>query len=150
MPLDHEVLTRSVIGAFYKVYNTLGFGFLESIYAGALELELRDRGHQVGREVLVRVYYGEHQVGSQRLDMVVDEVLVVETKSTTVLSKNAPRQVLNYLRATNLEVGLLLYFGPDPAVFRFAATNNRKRFGCSKVFSPKGRIEAADSSDQSA
>src|SRR5688572_10374977 len=103
--LIHEELTRSVIGAFYEVYNTLGFGFLEHVYIMGLERELRARGHRVGREVCVIVRYKGEPLVSQRLDMVVDDRLVVETKATRKLHRSAPRQLYNYLRATNLEVG---------------------------------------------
>lgn len=116
--LIHEPLTRSVIGAFYEVYNALGFGFLEHIYILALERELRARGHQVRREVGVCVMYKGEELGYQRLDMIVDDVLVIEVKSTVELHKGANRQVYNNLRATNLEVGLLLHFGPEPKVHR--------------------------------
>jgi GxxExxY protein len=111
-------LTHSVIGAFYEVYNTLGYGFLEHIYVMALERELREKGHRVAREVAIRVRYKGADLGIQRMDMVVDEKLLVETKSTETLPKIASRQVYNYLRATGLEVGLLLHFGPEPAFHR--------------------------------
>ena len=116
--LIHEPLTRSVIGAFYEVYNTLGFGFLEHIYILALERELRSRGHQVRRESGVCVMYKGEELAYQRLDMIVDDVLIVEVKSTVELHKGAKRQVYNYLRAANLEVGLLLHFGPEPKFYR--------------------------------
>jgi GxxExxY protein len=116
--LVEERLTHSVIGAFYEVYNTLGFGFLEHLYVMALERELRARGHAVGREVCVSVRYKGEDLGTQRLDMIVDGRLIVETKSTYELHKAAPRQVYNYLRATHLEVGLLLHFGPQPRFYR--------------------------------
>ncbi|HEU5183044.1 MAG TPA: GxxExxY protein [Gemmatimonadaceae bacterium] len=118
-------ITRSVIGAFYEVYNTLGFGFLEHVYVMALERELLGRGHQVGREVSVHVAYKGHILGVQRIDMIVDERVVVETKSTPELHAGAKRQVLNYLRATNLEVGLLLHFGLEPRFYRLVSTNQR-------------------------
>jgi GxxExxY protein len=116
--LAEEELTRDVIGAFYEVYNTRGFGFVERVYAMALERELRDRGHHVAREVGVRVQYKGYDLGNQRVDMIVDEKLVVETKSGWQLSRAWARQVYNYLRATRLEVGLLFYFGPDPSFRR--------------------------------
>ncbi len=122
--LIEETLTQSVIGAFFEVYNTLGFGFLEHIYVMALERELLARGHHVAREVCVRVRYKGEELGQQRIDMLVDGKLLVETKSTYDLHKAAPRQVFNYLRATNLEVGLLLHFGPKPSFFRLISTNN--------------------------
>jgi GxxExxY protein len=116
--LIHKRLTHSVIGAFFDVYNGLGFGFLEAVYTTALERELRDRGHQVGREVLAPVRYKGEIVARQRLDMVVDTRLVVEVKSTYDLHGSAPRQVYNYLRGTGLHVGLLLHFGPRPKFYR--------------------------------
>ena len=80
--LIHEALTRSVIGAFYEVYNTLGFGFLEDIYVLALERELRSRGHSVRREVGVCVMYKGQELAYQRLDMIIDDKLIVEVQST--------------------------------------------------------------------
>jgi GxxExxY protein len=121
--LIEEVLTNSVIGAFYEVYNTLGFGFLEHTYEMALERELLSRGHRVARQVAVMVWYKEHELGIQRVDMVVDDKLVVEIKATYELHKAANRQVFNYLKATRLEVGLLLHFGPAPRFFRHICTN---------------------------
>jgi GxxExxY protein len=116
--LVYERLSHSVIGAFYDVYNTLGFGFLENVYAVSLDRELRDRGHSVGREVFVPVVYKGAIVARQRLDMVVDEKMVVEVKSTYELHGAAPRQVYNYLRATGMQLGLLLHFGPRPKFYR--------------------------------
>ncbi len=121
--LFEERLTHSVIGAFYEVYNNLGFGFLEHLYVIALERELFARGHRVAREVCTRVMYKGEELGTQRLDMVVDEKLVVETKSTYELHKAATRQLYNYLRGTNLEIGLLLHFGPAPKAHRVVCRN---------------------------
>jgi GxxExxY protein len=121
--LIEEQLTKSVIGAFYEVYNTLGYRYLEQVYLAALERELRARGHAVGREVWVPVHYKGEVISRQRLDMIVDERLVVEAKSTQELHKSAPRQVYNYLRATRLQVGLLLHFGPEPAFYRLVHTH---------------------------
>ncbi len=112
-------LTHSDIGAFYEVYTTLGFGFFESVYANALEVELKARGHRVAREVPVEVVYKGHVVGIHRIDQVVDEKLVVETKSSQELPRGAPRQVPSYLKATHLNVGLLLHFGPVPRFYRY-------------------------------
>lgn len=125
--LIERELTRSIIGAFYEVYNTLGFGFLEHIYVKALERELVVRGHGVAREVYVPVYYKGELLGRQRLDMIVDEKVVIETKSTYLLSPSAERQMGNYLSATPLEVGLVLHFGPEPKFPRFVCSNARKK-----------------------
>ncbi len=112
-PLFEQELTHSVIGAFYEVYNHLGFGFLEHLYVLAMQHELSARGHAVAREVRVPVMYKGTELGIQRLDMVVDEKLVVEIKSMPHLPRNAGRQVYNYLRASELEVGILLHFGRE-------------------------------------
>ena len=119
--LIHERLTHSVIGAFFEVYNTLGFGFLEQVYLSALAAELRERGHVAAREVGVRVRYKHVDIGWHRLDMIVDRTLVVEVKSTTNLHSSAGRQLRNYLCATRLELGLLLHFGPKPRFYRLIA-----------------------------
>jgi GxxExxY protein len=118
--LIHERLTHSVIGAFFEVYNTLGFGFLEHVYVMALERELMSRGHSVGREVYAPVFYKGELLVRQRLDIVIDGVLIVEVKSTYELHRAATRQVFNYLRATNMDLGLLLHFGPEPKVYRIS------------------------------
>jgi GxxExxY protein len=120
--LVEEQLTHSVIGAFYEVYNTLGHGFLESIYMKALEVELRARGHIVRREVPVLITYKGERLGNQRLDMIVDERLVVEGKASEKLDASAPKQVLAYLKGSKLQVGLLLFFGPTPGIVRLINT----------------------------
>ncbi|MHB1863594.1 MAG: GxxExxY protein [Gemmatimonadaceae bacterium] len=125
-PLLREEVTGSVIGAFFEVYNTLGFGFLEHLYVMAMERELRARGHRVSREVYVPVSYKGDLLGKQRLDMVVDDVVVVETKSTYELHRAATRQVYNYLRATALDVGLVLHFGPTAKFYRIVGPQNRR------------------------
>ena len=114
--------TRSIIGAFYDVYNILGFGFIESVYSAALEQELVERGHAVSREHAIRVMYNGREIGFQRVDILVDERIVVEIKSTQLLAPAAQRQLFNYLRATSLEVGLLLHFGPEPKFHRLVST----------------------------
>lgn len=121
--LTEGPLTRSVIGAFYEVYNALGYGFLEHVYVMALERELIERGHRVAREVSVRVSYKAHVLAVQRIDMVVDDRVVVETKAGAELPGVAKRQLFNYLRATSLEVGLLLHFGLEPRFYRVFCSN---------------------------
>jgi GxxExxY protein len=117
--LVHAELVGFVVGAFYDVYIYYGYGLAESVYAGALSYELELRRHQVVRELAVAVKYKDRVVAWQRLDMVVDGKLVVELKATEKLPPCAARQVLNYLRATPFEVGLLLHFGPKPKFERF-------------------------------
>lgn len=112
--LKEAETTNAVLGAFYGVYNALGYGLLEGLYLEALERELLARGHRVGREVHVPVFYRGAELGRQRLDMVVDETVVVEAKATETSHPIASRQLFACLRATRLEVGLLLHFGPRP------------------------------------
>jgi GxxExxY protein len=116
--LSRRDLTSSVIGAFFEVYNLLGYGFLEHVYSAALELELLDRGHSVGREVSVAISYKRREIARQRLDMIVDNVIVVEIKAGAALPPGSLRQIFSYLRGTNLAIGLLFHFGPHPAVKR--------------------------------
>lgn len=116
-------LTHSIIGAFYEVYNILGYGFLETVYVQAMERELRARGHRVGREVGVQISYKGEPLTTQRLDMLVDDRVVVEIKAGSDLSRAAQRQVYSYLRATTLEVGLLLHFGPEARFHRIVKPN---------------------------
>lgn len=128
-----EELTHSVIGGFFEVYNDLGFGFLEQIYIGALAVELRRRGHAVDREVRSCVTYRGVEVGTQRLDMVVDGSLVIEVKSTTDLHSSSRRQLLNYLCATRLELGLLLHFGPKARFYRLISQKGYPRESASSA-----------------
>jgi len=121
-----EPLTRSVIGGFYEVYNTLGFGFLEHVYKSAVERELLARGHDVQREVGIIVRYKGEQIAVQRLDMIVDETLLVEAKASIDLHGGAQRQVYNYLRASGLTVGLLLHFGLEPKFYRVVDLHARR------------------------
>ena len=125
--LIDEELSGSVIGAFYEVYGELGFGFLEHVYIAALERELIGRGHSVGREVGVTVYYKGDHLCYQRIDILVDGRLIIEVKSSAQLPKTALRQLYNYLRATDLEIGLLLHFGEEPKFYRKILTNDLKR-----------------------
>lgn len=125
-PLLEESVTRSIIGAFFDVYNTLGFGFLERLYVLALERELRQRGHYVEREFRVRIIYKEELLGIQRLDLVVDHKVVIEVKANYELHKADRRQLFNYLRASDLEVGLLLHFGPSAKFYRLIHRNDER------------------------
>ena len=114
-------LTGIIIGAFYETYNVLDFGFLESVYKSALACELRDRGLHFRREVPVLVYYKRNRVGWHRVDLLVEGKIVVELKATILLAPTDRRQVINYLRGTKLDVGLLLHYGPEPEVHRLVS-----------------------------
>lgn len=113
-----EQLTGAVIGALFKGHRKLGFGFREHIYAAALEIELRNRGHRVAREFNAIVRYDGIEIARERLDMVVNEKLVLEIKSAERLHRDAKRQLYNYLRPTDLAIGLLLHFGRSANVYR--------------------------------
>lgn len=117
--------TRSIISAFYAVYNYYGYGLVESAYSGALDYELTRRGHRVDRELAVSIRYEERIVAWQRLDMVVDGRVIVELKATEKIPPYAERQLFNYLRATRYSIGLLLHFGPQPKVSRFVDVPKR-------------------------
>ncbi len=123
--LTRQELTGSIIGAFYEVYNGLGFGLLESVYAAALALELSARGHLVEREVLVDVYYKGQPIARQRIDIIVDRAVALEIKATEVLPRFSYRQLLSYLTVTRLEIGLILHFGPRARFYRMVSTNPR-------------------------
>jgi GxxExxY protein len=121
--LLEEALTRSVIGAFFEVHKELGFGFREHLYALALERDLIAKGHRVAREVAVTVSYRGAPLAWQTLDMIVDERLVLEFKASERLHPDAELQLFGYLRATRLEVGLVLHFGRHAKFHRVVCQN---------------------------
>jgi GxxExxY protein len=124
--LKEAELTGAIIRAFYAVYDALGYGFLESVYCAALAIELRKKGVAFRQQAPVDVYYDGERVGHFRSDVIVTDKVLVEVKSTKALDESDQRQVLNYLRATNLEIGMLLHFGPNPQFQRLLFTNDRK------------------------
>ena len=115
--------THTIIGAFFEVYNTLGYGFLEHVYSLAIERELVARGRAVAREVSLPITYKGAFLTNHRADLIIDEKVVVEIKSTEVLPPHTRRTVLNYLRATRLEVALILHFGPEAKFYRLVCSN---------------------------
>jgi GxxExxY protein len=119
-------ITEPVIGAFFSVYNQMGFGFLESFYSNALAIELQYRGLAFAREVKTEVVYRGVPIGLCRFDLVVENRVLVEIKSSKAIIDGDERQIQNYLKASRIEVGLLLHFGPEPNVRRFIFTNDRK------------------------
>ena len=127
MALKHEDLTGQIIKAFYKVYNELGYGFLEKVYENALALELESMGLGVRRQQPSRVYYFGRQVGDYYADLVVENLVIVELKCAEGICEAFEAQLLNYLKATEIEIGLLLNFGPKPELRRKIFTNDKKR-----------------------
>lgn len=120
-----ERLVHVTLEAFYDVYNTLGHGFLEIVYARAMECELRRRRVPVAREVLIEARYKEVVVGHYRADLIVAGRLVVEIKATPVPRAADRAQLTNYLRAGALVDGLLLQFGEDPRFWRLRVAPER-------------------------
>jgi len=122
----HSALTELIIWTFYDVYNELGFGFLQSVYRNSLRLDLVEKGVEVAQEVPVAVLFRGQNVGDFRADLVVNGVILLELKTAEAVIAAHESQVINYLRATSLELGLILNFGPKPQVRRLLLDNIRK------------------------
>jgi GxxExxY protein len=125
--LKHSELTDRIIGVFYDVYNELGHGFLESTYAEAMAVALRDEGLSATREVSVPVWFRGTKVGQYFADLAVNDIVLLELKAARTLEKAHEAQLLHYLRATTVEVGLLLNFGIRPQIRRLLFDNERKQ-----------------------
>lgn len=125
--LLHQEITDEIINAFYFVYNELGYGFLEKVYQNSLYLELMSRGFKVEPQKQIKVFFQGKQVGDYYADMVVNELVILELKSSNGLEEKHEAQLLNYLKATAMEVGLLLNFGLKPQIRRKIFTNDRKK-----------------------
>ncbi len=119
-------LTERIIKAFYKVYNTLGYGFLEKVYEKALLLEFGRMNISVVSQSPIKVFYLAEVVGEYYADILVENNVILEIKAVKNLTAEHEAQLLNYLKATNIEVGLLLNFGPEPGIKRKAFNNKRK------------------------
>jgi len=123
----HQELTDKIIKAFYTVYNTLGYGFLEKIYENTLVIELNHMGLQAAPQQKIRVYYRGQLIGDYLADILVADQVVLELKAVEQLRQEHKAQLLNYLKATDKEVGLLLNFGRSPEFKRVIFTNDRKQ-----------------------
>lgn len=134
--LFERELTNRVVGAFYHVYNSLGYGFLESVYRTALARELTKRGFHVATEVPAEVTYDGEVVGVFTADILVESRVVLALTASRTMGLADEMQVLNYLRATDLELGMLLHFGPRPVVRRFISTNGAARGADSRTLPP--------------
>jgi GxxExxY protein len=122
----HQELTRRILVSFFDVYNELGRGFLESVYVESLRLALADVGLQSEREVPIKVHFRGAVAGQFYADLVVERSVVVEVKVARTITAEHDCQLLHYLRATQMEVGLLLNFGPSPQFKRLVYSNDRK------------------------
>ena len=125
----HNDITEKIIEAYYKVYNTLGFGFLEKVYHNAMLIELRRMGFECKSQYPITVFYEIFKVGDYFADILVDECVIIENKASLALCEEDEFQLINYLKATSIEVGLLLNFGKKPEFRRKIFTNDRKRLG---------------------
>ncbi|POY40675.1 GxxExxY protein [Flavobacterium alvei] len=126
MELLHEELTNVIIKTFYEVYNELGYGFLEKVYQNSLYLELKNKGLKVEAQKRIAVFYKGTEVGEYYADLMVEDTIILELKAADYIVKDFENQILNYLRATDCEVGLLLNFGKKPEFKRKIFENDRK------------------------
>jgi len=122
----HGEITEAIIGAYYDVYNTLGYGFLERVYGNALAIELRQRGLEVRQQEPITVFYASRPVGEYYADLLVNNQVIVELKAARALGKEHEAQLMNYLKATKFEVGLLFNFGPSAEFVRKILDNAKK------------------------
>ena len=128
--LLHEEITDIIIRCFYKVYNELGFGFLEKVYENALLIELKNCGLESVKQIPIEVYYQGYPVGNYFADIIVNNKVIIEIKAGEgSLIEVHELQLINYLRATKNEVGLLLSFGRKPEFKRKIFTNDNKNAG---------------------
>ncbi|MBN1632768.1 MAG: GxxExxY protein [Ignavibacteria bacterium] len=122
----HQELTEKVIKYYYKIYNTLGFGFLEKVYEKSLILELTKNGIFFEKQKPIKIYYDSEIVGDYIADIIVENKIILEIKATEILKEEHELQLINYLKATQIELGLLLNFGKVPEIRRKIFTNDRK------------------------
>jgi GxxExxY protein len=126
-PILHHDLTEKIIGVFYDVYNELGHGFLESVYETAMMIALNEKGLRVEQQVEVPVWFRGGQIGTFYADLLVEGVVIVELKAVRSIDPSHEAQLLHYLRATEIELGLLLNFGVRPEIKRKIYDNPRKK-----------------------
>lgn len=119
----HKEITDQILRAFFNVYNTLGYGFLEKVYENSMLIELRKMGLDTQRQVPIKVYYAEQIVGEYYADLIVNDKIIIELKAAENLCEEHEFQLINYLKATEIEVGLLLNFGKKPQFARKIFTN---------------------------
>jgi GxxExxY protein len=120
--MQHEELTKIIIGCAYTVHNTLGAGFLEKVYENALCLELKKQGLDAIQQLPIKVYYNNQIVGDYYADIMVNNIIILELKAVDILHSMHEIQLVNYLNATQIDVGLLINFGRSVEIkrkFRF-------------------------------
>jgi GxxExxY protein len=126
MSLLHQSITNTILKVYYEVYNELGHGFLEKVYQNAMYFELKARGLKVESQKEIKVYFKQQLVGEYYSDLIVENKVIIELKATEVLMNAHVAQSINYLRATPIEIGMLLNFGAEPEFKRLIYTNNKK------------------------
>ncbi len=124
--LLYQEITDKILKSFYNVYNTLGVGFLEKVYENSLLIELNENGLFTQQQLPIPVYYHEKQVGNYFADILVNNKIIIELKACESITQEHEAQLLNYLKATNFEVGLLLNFGTKPEFKRKVFSNFNK------------------------
>ena len=122
----HKKLTEKIIKIFYKVYNKLGYGFLEKVYENAMSKELRKMGFKVLQQQPIKVYYEAEEVGDYFADLIINDTVIVELKAAKDICEDYEAQLINYLKATKIEVGLLMNFGKKAEFKRKIFSNDRK------------------------
>lgn len=122
--MKHQELTKKIIACFYKVYNTLGYGFLEKVYENALLIELQNNNLRCSKQFPIKVYYEDVKVGDYYADIIVEDAVILELKAAESLCEEHEYQLINYLKATDIEVGLLLNFGKEPEFKRKIFSND--------------------------
>lgn len=125
MDLLYKDICDKIIKSFYKVYNTLGYGFLEKVYENAIEIEFRKQGLKVVPQMPIKVHYEGNVVGEYFADFCIEDKVIIELKASDRISDAHEAQLINYLRATGFEVGLLLNFGLEPQFKRKIFTHNK-------------------------
>lgn len=124
--MKHEELTERLIGNFYDLYNELGHGFLESVYQKAYTLLLTEQGIRFQEQVPIPVFFRRQEIGIFRADLIAESVGLVEFKAVRNIDPSHEKQTFNYLKATDIEVGLIFNFGPRPQFRRVILDNERK------------------------
>ncbi|NLJ44287.1 MAG: GxxExxY protein [Bacteroidales bacterium] len=123
----HEGKTKEILKAFYAVYKKLGYGFLEKVYLNALLIELKKSGFSCDSQKPIKVFYEGFLVGDYYADIVVDNCIILELKAAEALCEEHEYQLINYLKATEIEIGLLINFGKKPEFRRKIFTNDKKK-----------------------
>lgn len=123
----HDLLTQKILIVFLEVYNELGYGFLESVYCRAMQIALDQSGLAVSAEVQVPVWFRGQSIGAFRADLIVEEKVILELKTAEQIIRSHESQLFHYLRSSQIEVGLILNFGPAPRSRRIDLPNTQKR-----------------------